>query len=73
MVAGVLAVGALTVPVPPAALACSVTAPGPTEEEFLAMADVVFEGVVGTHRDPAAGATVIGSGDPSSGRSRSTG
>ena len=64
VVAGVLAAATLAVPAPPAAVACTITAPGPTEEQFLAMADVVFEGVAGTHRDPNAGAPVISSGDP---------
>ena len=63
MVAVVLAAGTLAVP-PHAALACTVTGPEPTEEELAARADVVFEGAVGTHRDPNAGAPVIGSGDP---------
>ncbi len=60
----VLVAGMAVVPRPPAALACTITAPGPTEEELLARADVVFEGVVGSHRDPNTGATIIGSGDP---------
>ena len=45
-------------------LGCSVTSPGPTEEQLFAAADVVFEGVAGGHRDPAAGASVQSSGDP---------
>jgi hypothetical protein len=60
----VLAPATLVVPAPPAAVACSIVEPRPTEEEFLARADVVFEGAAGTHRDPNAGAPVIGSGDP---------
>jgi hypothetical protein len=46
------------------AAACSVTAPLPTEAEYVAMAHVVFEGTAVGRRDPNAGAPVIGSGDP---------
>lgn len=46
------------------ALGCSVVDPGPTEAELLAMADVVFEGVAGSHRDPNVGAPVQTTGDP---------
>ena len=49
---------------PDAAVSCSITAPEPTEAEYVAMADVVFEGVAGPHRDPNAGAALQTSGDP---------
>ena len=63
VLAALLIAGTLAVP-PSAAVACSLASPGPTEAEYLAMADVVFEGVVGSHRDPNTGATGISSGDP---------
>ena len=46
------------------ASACSVTEPLPTEAQYIAMADVVFEGVVVGRLDPSAGSPLIGSGDP---------
>ena len=49
---------------PDAAVGCSMTGPEPSEAEYVAMADVVFEGVAGPHRDPNAGAAVQTSGDP---------
>lgn len=60
----VVAAGMVIVAPPPAALACSIAGPEPTEAEYLAAADVVFEGTAGSHRDPNAAAPVIGSGDP---------
>ncbi|HWI04422.1 MAG TPA: hypothetical protein VNT52_11475 [Acidimicrobiales bacterium] len=45
------------------ASACSVTEPLPTEAEYVAMADVVFEGVAVARLDPSAGAPVSGTGD----------
>jgi hypothetical protein len=63
VVAVVLAAATMAWPSSPA-LGCSATGPVPTEAEFLAGADVVFEGVAGAHRDPNAGAPVQGSGDP---------
>ena len=55
---------AMTLVVPPLALGCSITEPLPTEEQYLADADVVFEGIAGPHRDPNAGAPIKTSGDP---------
>ena len=46
------------------ASACSVTEPLPTEAEYVAMADVVFEGTAIGRVDPNAGGPLIGSGDP---------
>ncbi|MDP8938304.1 MAG: hypothetical protein M3O23_11355 [Actinomycetota bacterium] len=49
----------------PTAGACTAPpAPGPTEEEFLAQADLVFEGVATARHDPNAGAPMQSSGDP---------
>ncbi len=43
---------AVTLAVPsPTALACSLAGPEPTEAEYLARADVVFEGVAGARRE----------------------
>lgn len=44
--------------------ACSVTAPGPTEEELAARADLIFDGVAVSSQDPNAGQPIIGTGDP---------
>ena len=60
----VVAAGMVIVAPPPAALACTIAGPEPTEAEYLAMADVVFEGTAGSHRDPNTGASIISSGDP---------
>ena len=57
-----LAAGVLGAPGP--ATACTLLFPGPPEEELLARADLVFEGVAVTSRDPSAGAPIISSGDP---------
>ncbi len=58
-VAGTVFVGA------PAARACSLLpGPGPTEQELLARADLVFEGVATSRRDPNADAPTQSSGDP---------
>jgi len=46
------------------ASACSLAVPLPTEEEHLARADLVFEGLAVSSRDPNAGAPIISSGDP---------
>ena len=46
------------------ASACSVTEPLPTEAQYVAMADVVFEGTAVGRVDPNAGGPLIGSGDP---------
>lgn len=59
----VLVAALVSVQSPPAA-ACSIAAPGPTEEELLAQADLVFEGTAVSSRDPNAGAAIIGGGDP---------
>ena len=49
----------------PTARACSPPpAPGPTEEDLLAQADLVFEGVATDRQDPNAGAPMQSSGDP---------
>jgi hypothetical protein len=47
-----------------AAGACSIVTPGPSEQELLDQADVVFQGVALTSEDPNAGAPVHSSGDP---------
>lgn len=44
--------------------ACSLASPLPTEEEHLARADLVFEGLAVSSRDPNAGAPIISTGDP---------
>ena len=44
--------------------ACSLSLPLPTEEEHLAGADLVFEGLAVSSRDPNAGASIVSSGDP---------
>ena len=46
------------------ASACSLALPLPTEEEHLERADLVFEGLAVSSRDPNAGASIISSGDP---------
>ena len=46
------------------ASACSLSSPLPTEEEHLARADLVFEGLAVSSRDPNAGAPIISTGDP---------
>ncbi len=46
------------------ASACSFLLPGPTQHELLAQADLAFEGVALSSRDPNAGAPIISSGDP---------
>ncbi|MDP1807874.1 MAG: hypothetical protein Q8K72_22035 [Acidimicrobiales bacterium] len=46
------------------ASACSVTEPLPTEAQYMAMADVVFEGTAVDRVDPNAGGSQVGSGDP---------
>jgi hypothetical protein len=46
------------------AQACSIPWPGPSEEELLVRADLVFEGIALSGEDPNAGAPVISSGDP---------
>jgi hypothetical protein len=46
------------------ASACSFVVPGPTQHELLAQADLAFEGVALSSRDPNAGAPIISSGDP---------
>jgi hypothetical protein len=38
--------------------------PGPTEQELLSQADLVFEGVAVSRHDPNAGAPIQSSGDP---------
>jgi hypothetical protein len=58
----VLTAGVLILPTP--ALACTILFPGPTEAELLDRADLVFEGVAVSSRDPSAGAPVTTSGDP---------
>lgn len=63
MVMAMLLAGVVSVQAPPAA-ACTLVAPGPTEQELLAQADLVFEGTAVSSRDPNAGAATIGSGDP---------
>ena len=45
-------------------LACSMSPPVPTEEEHLARADLVFEGLAVSSRDPNAGAPITSSLDP---------
>lgn len=45
------------------ASACSVTGNLPTDAEYLAMADVVFEGTAVGRVDPNAGGPITGSGD----------
>lgn len=44
--------------------ACSVVAPGPTEDELVARADLIFDGIAGSSQDPNAGQPVVSSGDP---------
>ncbi|CAA9246701.1 MAG: hypothetical protein AVDCRST_MAG10-2000 [uncultured Acidimicrobiales bacterium] len=63
MAMAVLAAGLVWAPAPPAA-ACSIVAPGPTEEELLTQADLVFEGTAVSSRDPNAGSATIVTGDP---------
>jgi len=53
-VVGAPSAGACTLPPPPA----------PTEQELLAQADLVFEGVAVSRHDPNAGAPITSSGDP---------
>ncbi len=60
MVGVVLAATTLVVPTP--ALGCTVEPM--SDEQYLANADVVFEGIAGPHRDPNAGAPITSSGDP---------
>ena len=45
------------------ASACSVSGPPPTDAQYLAMADVVFEGTAIGRHDPNAGAPVVASGE----------
>ena len=63
MAVAMLVTGLVSVQAPPAA-ACSIVAPGPTEEELLARADLVLEGTAVSSRDPNPGAATIASGDP---------
>lgn len=56
------AAGGLGAPSPVSA--CSLALPLPTEEEHLEQADLVFEGLAVSSRDPNAGASIISSGDP---------
>lgn len=44
--------------------ACSLAAPGPTEDELVARADLIFDGVAVSSQDPNAGQPIVGSGDP---------
>lgn len=46
------------------ASACSVTEPLPTEAQYVAIADIVFEGTAVARVDPNAGSAAIGTGDP---------
>ncbi len=60
-----VAVGAMVLFVAPTAGACTLPpGPGPTEEELLARADTVFEGVATSRSDPNADAPTQSSGDP---------
>lgn len=68
-IAGVAALFALAsaagiVGTPPPVSACSLSLPLPTEEEHLEQADLVFEGLAVSSRDPNAGAPIISTGDP---------
>ncbi len=46
------------------AIACSPLPAPPTEQQFVSRADVIFEGVYLSSRDPGAGARVVSSADP---------
>jgi len=48
----------------PPAIACSALPETPTEQQFLDQADVVFEGVALSSRNPNIGARIQSSGDP---------
>ena len=44
--------------------ACSFSGPSPTPEEYLARANLVFDGLAVASRDPKAGASIVSSADP---------
>ncbi len=46
------------------AIACSALPVPPTEQQFVSRADVIFEGVYVSSRDPNAGASIVSSADP---------
>ena len=58
------ATAATALVISPPAQACSIAWPGPSDEELLARADLVFEGIALFGEDPNAGAPVMSSGDP---------
>lgn len=63
-VALVLATLALIAGASSPAIACSAPLTPPTEQQFVSRADVIFEGVYLSSRDPSAGASVVSSTDP---------
>jgi hypothetical protein len=56
--------GVVSVVGAPSAGACSILPPGPTDEELDEQADVIFEGIAVSSRDPNSGAEIKTSGDP---------
>jgi len=60
----VLASLALVIGAASPSIACSAPFQAPTEQQFLDQADVVFEGVALSSRNPSTGAAIQSSGDP---------